>query len=125
MQAGLIFGGTEALMNFNAARMGGTDGLGEVLFLLGQMFVRVNFALAIFNMLPIPPLDGSSLVHHFFIRGNMARERFWMMWQRGLGFLVIYFLFFYLPPARGLLWKAILLPSQAVFDLLGRGAGGI
>lgn len=41
---------------------------GETLELFGQMFVRgvfVNVALILFNLLPIPPLDGSHVLYHY------------------------------------------------------------
>jgi Zn-dependent protease len=31
--------------------------------------IRLNFLLAVFNLLPVPPLDGSRLVYHLLPRG--------------------------------------------------------
>lgn len=126
MRAGIIFGGAGAILNFVSALQGQVGSLGEVLFLLGQMFIQVNFALAIFNMIPIPPLDGSSLVYHYFVRGNLARERvWWQLTQTGLGFLLIYFLFGYFPPMRALLSFAFTRPIGAVFQWVIGGVGGL
>jgi Zn-dependent protease len=40
------------------------EAAGKVLFL----FVLMNLALAIFNMIPVPPLDGSRVLNHFMPR---------------------------------------------------------
>jgi len=42
-------------------RLGVGEGLGHILFL----FMTLNVALFVFNMLPIPPLDGSRLLYAF------------------------------------------------------------
>lgn len=43
-------------------RSGGSEAAGDMLIDLGSMFVRVNLILAFFNLLPIPPLDGSHVL---------------------------------------------------------------
>jgi Zn-dependent protease len=40
----------------------GIDGTGEMLVEMGDRFVIVNLVLAFFNLLPIPPLDGSHVL---------------------------------------------------------------
>jgi len=53
----------------------GSDALGslaEPLFRMCQMGVQLNVVLAVFNMLPIPPLDGSWILPHFLPR-NLAQ----------------------------------------------------
>ncbi len=47
---------------------GSPTGFGDFLFLLAQ----INVSLAVFNMIPIPPLDGSHLVTAFLGRINTA-----------------------------------------------------
>lgn len=51
-------------------------------------FIRLNWILVIFNLLPIPPLDGSHLFYHFFIRG---RGKFYEAWEtyRRFGFIIL------------------------------------
>ncbi len=46
----------------------GDSTLGGVAARLGEAALRLNVALAIFNLLPIPPLDGSRIVAHFLPR---------------------------------------------------------
>ncbi len=58
-----------------------TPGFGSAagaILLVGIMFIMVNTGLAIFNMLPIPPLDGSHVFHYFFVRRN---PRMWKVWE--------------------------------------------
>ena len=75
-----------------------------------------NVLLAVFNMMPIPPLDGSRILAAFMPR-EMAEA-----WGRldQYGFIVIFGLLFLFPPFYDLI-TAIRLPLQ---DLLIRLAGG-
>ncbi len=73
-----------------------TDGLGLELTTLPFIFwsfALVNLFLGIFNMLPIPPLDGSSLIE------RLLPERHLAAWYRlrPYGFLVIFGAIFLLP----------------------------
>jgi Zn-dependent protease len=43
-------------------KLGGNDEVGEMLIKMGFLFVTVNLILAFFNLLPIPPLDGSHVL---------------------------------------------------------------
>ena len=115
MKAAIIFGGPAAVLDLLVGRS--ADSPRELLFLLGRMFIQVNFALAIFNMIPIPPLDGSSLVYHYFIRSNYRRQMIWMQLTRtGASFVLLFFMINYLPPLRALLYLAYTRPVQAVIS---------
>ena len=78
---------------YRAARFGDTiylDGgvLGEVLFTLGL----VNVILAAFNLLPIPPLDGSAIIERFIPNAWMPR---WQVVRRSsMGVLLLVVLLF-------------------------------
>lgn len=54
--------------------------LGEILFYLLQYFAMINISLGIFNLIPIPPLDGSRIVGSFLSAnayiGYMKVERY-------------------------------------------------
>jgi len=39
--------------------------LGEPIFLFLQLFLTMNISLAVFNLLPFPPLDGSKILETF------------------------------------------------------------
>jgi len=69
--------------------------------------VRLNFLLAIFNLIPIPPLDGSHLLYHVLPPEWGARYR-----RLGrFGFVVIFAVFF----VPGL-WNVMLWPVNVLCD---------
>ncbi len=65
--------------------------MGEVLYALAQfivIFVSLNVGLAIFNLIPIPPLDGSKILNTFL----PERIYFKIMQYEQYGFIVLYIL---------------------------------
>ena len=79
-------------------------GLGTVQRML-VFGVSINFTLAIFNLVPIPPLDGSHLFYHLLPPAWGARYR-----RLGrFGFVVIFAAF--LVPG---LWNVVLWPVDAL-----------
>ena len=56
--------------------------------------IYLNFVLAIFNLLPIPPLDGSHILFDFLPRSFSAVRNF--LAQYGL-FILLFFIFFLFP----------------------------
>ena len=60
----------------------------DLVVIFRQCFIRMNIALAIFNMMPIPPLDGYRLIKIFWRR--------WAMWiEKNMQVFVYVFLFFF------------------------------
>jgi len=53
--------------------------------------VQINLLLAIFNLLPIPPLDGSHILFAFFQLDSKTR---FFLSQYGI-FILIFFIFFF------------------------------
>lgn len=91
-----VLGTLAAAVIFKTATMVGS--LGGVMDTLGQMAlyaVFLNLILAFFNLIPIPPLDGSHVLFHFLPDSVALQYR-----RAGrYGLLVLMALFFFLPGA--------------------------
>lgn len=85
-------------------------GLGETF--VGQFFaflIFINLLLLVFNLVPIPPLDGSRILQHFLPTG--AREAY--MRIEPFGFFILLFLLW-----AGLFHRVLLPIVRALFSLL-------
>jgi Zn-dependent protease len=88
-------------------------GAGEMLQTAQQMMlygIRINLILCFFNLIPIPPLDGSHLFYHVLPPRAGA-------WYRGLsrfGYLPLFVLLFLFQPVVGIL----LTPVRVVMGIL-------
>lgn len=68
----------------------------SMIFLLG-IVVFVNLILAVFNLIPIPPLDGSKLLDLFFPQYSLFLEQ--------IGFLGLFFVFIFLMFFSSIIFK--------------------
>lgn len=105
----LVLGAVSAALFAAVGLLGGAlPSLEGVFGTLQRMLVfgvTLNFTLAIFNLVPIPPLDGSHLLYHLLPPGWGARYR-----RLGrFGFVVIFAAF--LVPG---LWNVVLWPVDAL-----------
>lgn len=80
-------------------------GMGDVSIVVIQVFqhaIFINLALAVFNLIPIPPLDGSHILEAFipYEYSNI------MFWLRQYGFIVLIFIIIF-PPTQMLLFFII------------------
>jgi Zn-dependent protease len=92
-------------------QLGGIDGLPfQVLFL----FVRINLLLMIFNLIPIPPLDGSKVLFAFLDRRTEYQVRPFLE-QYGF-FILIAVLFF--PPGNSIGGQIITPIINGIFNFL-------
>jgi Zn-dependent protease len=64
----------------------GANEVGEILVKMSLMLVTVNLVLAFFNLIPIPPLDGSHLIKNAV---NMSYETYWRLTQYGFIAIII------------------------------------
>ncbi|MES3005089.1 MAG: site-2 protease family protein [Patescibacteria group bacterium] len=88
-------------------RFGVASGFGPEFLQISAMIVLINLVLATFNLVPIPPLDGSKILFSVLpYRFQSIRES---MEQNGL-FILIFFVFF--------LWKFILPVVMREFTLI-------
>lgn len=92
------------------ALIGGGDVLGMIL----GYFVMINLGFFVFNMLPIPPLDGSRVLYalapEFVRRGMEAFEQ--------AGLLVVFALVFFASSALGQVMSAVIESIIRVFSLI-------
>lgn len=56
------------------------------------LFITLNLGLMAFNLVPIPPLDGSHVFYHFVVRGRGHLYGYWDVYQQ-YGSLVLMLLF--------------------------------
>lgn len=75
-----------------------------------QMYIAMNAVLMLFNLIPIPPLDGSHVLYHFFIRGNSQWYPIWDFLRVG-GFFLLWIVIF-LTPVGDALGAAVNLITQ-------------
>ena len=98
-----------AVIGALALRLAGSAGVELVRFLL--TFILVNVILAVFNLLPLPPLDGSKVLARFL--PPRAREVYRSM--EAYGVLILLVIFFIFP---GAIFSFITPIVQGLLDLL-------
>ena len=89
----------------------------QLVLLVVALFVYINLVLMLFNLLPIPPLDGSKVLFAFL------SPRFSWQWRPVLeqyGFILILLLFF-LPPGNSIGSRIFFPILNALFNLLVGG----
>ena len=74
--------------------------------------IWLNLILCFFNLIPIPPLDGSHLVYHAL----PPRAGAWYRGLQRLGYLPLFILLFLFPPVV----SALLLPARVIRNELLR-----
>jgi Zn-dependent protease len=87
---------------YRIATVSGIDISQNVIFIFLDMLVYMNIVLAVFNIIPIPPLDGSKIINYFLDAD--ARES----WER-IGPFVLMILIF-----TGIMYRG------GAYDILGR-----
>lgn len=94
---------------------GRPEGMADLLYRAGALGVILNLILAFFNLIPIPPLDGSHVLAHLLPASLRGRYR--ELGRYGLGILML--LIFVAPGLlSALLWPAYAL-AEAAFGWVG------
>jgi Zn-dependent protease len=97
---------------FISTGLWGPSSVGTKILVVGMF---VNILLAIFNLIPIPPLDGSRVVQYFLPRDMLVVYR--KIEQFGL--LLIVFLVFFVEPVNTLLIAAIISTLELITTIFG------
>ncbi len=90
-------------------------------FLMLQLFIMINFSLAIFNLLPISPLDGSSIITAFM--SESTARKYEEKVARFGPFPLIIVVAFEMMPGMGLIelwfrfWKPLFAPILGLFNV--------
>lgn len=71
----------------------------QVIFQLAFGFITLNVLLGLFNLLPIPPLDGSHIFFYFFVRPHTREHFLFKMFEflEKYGFVMLMVLIFAVP----------------------------
>ncbi len=83
----------------------------DIYFSFRLSFSFVNIALAIFNLLPIPPLDGFRLIKMISWEIGEFIEKYTM-------YISIFFLILILWPGSGVIWNFLSTVSTVIFNVL-------
>jgi len=89
-------------------RLSDTIGMNDVFVMLSIVIVLINSVLALFNLIPIPPLDGYRIVSLLLPQDII--ERFEMFAQRFGIFIVLFFVFIF--------WHPIFMTLIALLEFL-------
>ncbi|MGZ8920718.1 MAG: site-2 protease family protein [Limisphaerales bacterium] len=92
---------------------GGMDGTGEMLVSIGVLLVRVNLILAFFNLLPIPPLDGSHVLWNAL---GLSWESFFKAMQFGFILVIVAI---NIPGVRDFIWTATITTTRMLGRIYG------
>ncbi|MDX2177080.1 MAG: site-2 protease family protein [Candidatus Sumerlaeia bacterium] len=84
-----------------------------------EIFILMNCALAAFNMLPVPPLDGSHVLWHTVVKHRPSLYPLFDTLQQ-FGFFILMALLA-LTPLKALLWVVIQLMRRAALSLTSLG----
>lgn len=109
--------GSDALDPFiGALRERQIDGAAGLVSLLVIMFIQLNIVLFIFNLLPIPPLDGSKIAWYLVFRRNEGLYPLWVTLNQ-YGFFILMIMMF-IPSLRNALSMLYLIPMTQIFTWL-------
>jgi len=71
----------------------------SVLWQILDKFIFINILLGCFNLIPVPPLDGSHVLYHYAVKGNSKSLQYFVFLEQ-YGFLILFVLLFWTPVGR-------------------------
>lgn len=105
----LPYGRAAVMATFSNQLLLGVNPSVQAIILLGIAAVKINFALLIFNLLPIPPLDGSHLLRNVLpYNAVQAYDRIpiWVSWML-MFFVGGYIMSIFLFPALSIVYQVL------------------
>jgi len=87
------------------------NGTGNLVIRFWGLFSMINISLAIFNLLPIPPLDGFTIIKAFWHKA----ARFILQYKT---YVIIWFLVLILGPGRNAFWHFFTIVSSTIFSMV-------
>lgn len=94
----LAFIGTIAIhlgLKFGFVQLGSTDRVQLAIYYFLNYFITYNVLLFLFNLIPLPPLDGYRIVEDLAPRGLRLRLQQFEQWS-----ILIFFMLVFIPPLR-------------------------
>ncbi len=98
-----------------AVLLTGPTGLGAILRGIGYYGVLINLILAVFNLIPIPPLDGSHVVYYLLPR--RLRAAYQSIGSVGVPILLV--LLFFVPEGFSLVMRPVNFMTDVLFSAFG------
>jgi len=71
----------------------------SVLWQILDKFIFINILLGCFNLIPVPPLDGSHVLYHYLVKGDSKSLQYFVFLEQ-YGFLILFVLLFWTPIGR-------------------------
>ena len=68
----------------------------SVLWQILDKFIFINILLGCFNLIPVPPLDGSHVLYHYAVKGSSKSLQYFVFLEQ-YGFLILFVLLFWTP----------------------------
>ena len=100
---------------FNTVVIGSYSNIMWIIYIILSEIAFLNLVLCIFNLIPIPPLDG-----HHLIKGFIARKspKFYMIYNQ-YGYLFLIVVLFFIAPVRNGFFNLIYFAYTAITKLFG------
>ena len=113
--ANLVLAVCFALAMVPLVRVVDPTGPASALLLVGYYGVLINLILAVFNLVPVPPLDGSHVLYHMLPRGLRAPYR--AIAPYGVAILLLVMIF--APGGFSLVMRPVNFLTDLIFSTLG------